>query len=132
MIFFIFVFVSLAMVAGTFSNLAPIGANPENIANITKPTPPVTGTDQCNVVTLCLNMLIGPLINFVSAGWSMTTGFMNIGWNMVTFNIPAFSEMGSMGLLFRTILFLPTLMVFSLLFFFIIKSVIPTVGGNAE
>ena len=132
LIFVFFVTMSLFLMSSSFSDLTPNGANPENLQQIAEPTPPLPHTDQCNIATLCLNMIIGPVINYVAAAWSASAGIGGILLSVFTFDIPAFNEMGIMGIMLRILLIIPMAVVMGIFLFFMIKSAIPTVGGNAE
>ena len=77
-------------------------------------------------------MIIGPVINYVAAAWSASAGIGGILLSVFTFDIPAFNEMGIMGIMLRILLIIPMAVVMGIFLFFMIKSAIPTVGGNAE
>lgn len=138
MIFVLFVASGLIMMAGTFPDLAPAGFDPNNLKKISEPVPPavVTNCDPgflgLGSIQCALASFFGPLINGLTGMWNLGTGLLTLMFGIFTFDVPAFSEMGPIGILFRLLIMIPMVLAIGLMLFFVIKSVIPTVGGNAE
>lgn len=132
LIFVIFVTFGLLMTSTTFPDLVPTGFNPNNLKKISEPTAPAINVTACNVATLCLNMIIGPVVNFFNGAINAMSGIFAIVGSIFTFDVPAFQEMGSIGVLFRLLLMIPMVVAIGLLIVMLIKSVVPFVGGSPE
>ncbi len=130
LIFVIFISVMLSWVATSFSNLAPGGTSPLTEIPTAKPAFAVN-TTSCTDWTCGLSNFLKTVGNGLVTAVLIGGSIMGMFFALLTFQIPAF-QANLFTQLLNVLIVVPIIVVLVYMSFRIIKSVIPTVGGDAD
>lgn len=131
---FVTFFVSFTVMASLyFPDLAIRGVDPNAIPRALEPKPPTINVSACNdffsQVACAVGTIVNPIVSFFQMASGLASGFFAMLAGVFTFDIPAFAGNPYLQVL-RIALIVAIIVPMSLLLFLIIKSVIPTVGGE--
>lgn len=131
-IFVVFITVTLSMAAQTFPDLAPPGANPINSIPSEQNPPGFTASNCTSGDWGCgITNFLGNLGSSLSVGMKFVGGLFGMLIALFTFQIPALQSSPILQML-NFLIVVPILVVLLLFSFRIVKSIIPTVGGDTD
>lgn len=131
-IFVVFISVTLSMAAATFPNLAPAGTNP--VTAVPQNSPPViavSGNCTRGDWACAIGNFLGNAVNGAASAGSALLGVLGMFAALLTFQIPALQASPLLQLL-NFLIVIPIVTVLVLFSFRLVKSIIPTVGGDAD
>lgn len=130
LIFVIFISVMLSWVASSFPDLAPGGTSPLTEIPNQQPVFTVNST-SCNDWTCGISNFLKTVGNGIVTGAKLAGGLISMFGALLTFQIPAL-QVNPFTQLINFLIVVPIIVVLVYMSFRIIKSVIPTVGGDAD